>query len=414
MTENAWIRLLSEQTLLFSAAVLLLALLRPVLRRLLDAGAVYLAWLLVPLMLLSPALPRLLEGQVLPASVQTLELSWLGASRGQAPGQTAKASQPPLSASTSPRRTPSSTLVLGLWCLGAGGLLLVLVRRQRRFTRGLRRLDRAWQAPAGESPALMGLWQARIVLPQDFEQRFSARERALILAHEQVHARRHDNAWNLLAAGLLVLQWFNPLAWWALRAMRLDQELACDAAVLNQSHPDNPGEEPLVKSYVNALLKSHPQRALPVLSTGWAHRHPLLARVKGLRQHRRPAWQRVLGRCLAMGLCAGVTVLAQATQPSPTDEARQTTERLLDQLQKEEHSHGAKTLAVLVQLNSQQGQLAWQQREFATVYSLHQPLDTYRQLYMSMPMGSWCLSVHLYQHPDGEVRTQGEVMDKTC
>ncbi|MBB2484409.1 hypothetical protein H5407_04130 [Mitsuaria sp. WAJ17] len=414
MTEAAWTQLLPAQTLLFSAAVLLLALLRPVLRRLLDAGAVYLAWLLVPLMMLSPALPRMVRGQVLPVPVQMLERvvpGWPGASPvSEGLAGASSASPPARFAGLASRRAAAPALMLGLWSLGAGSLLILLVRRQRRFTRGLRRLDRAWQAPAGASPALMGLLQARLVLPMDFEQRFSAREQALILAHEAVHARRHDNAWNLLAAGLLVLQWFNPLAWWALRAMRLDQELACDAAVLNQPQTHHPGEETLVKTYVTALLKSHPQRALPVLSTGWAHRHPLLERVKGLRLHRRPRWQRLLGRGSALGLCLGVTLLARAAQPVSANEAY---ERMMQFLERESAVMGVPPLGLVVQLDSQQGQEGWQHKDAVFAFA-HTLQDTYAQMQLVVPMKDWCLGLHLYRFPGGEFRPQSEILDKDC
>ena len=36
-------------------------------------------------------------------------------------------------------------------------------------------------------PALVGVLRPRLVLPADFETRFDARERALILAHEEVY-----------------------------------------------------------------------------------------------------------------------------------------------------------------------------------------------------------------------------------
>ncbi len=414
MTEAPWIQLLATQTLLFSAAVLLLALLRPLLRRLLDAGAIYLAWLLVPLMMLSPALPRLLQGQVLPSPVQPLERAvpaWLrtpSAAAAQTPASRAPAARP--QPDTAPGRPAPQALALAGWGLGALALLALLAQRQRRFNDRLLRQADAWRAPAGESPALMGLWHGRLVLPQDFETRFSAREQALILAHEAVHARRHDNAWNLLAAGLLVLQWFNPLAWWALRAMRLDQEVACDAAVLNQAHPHNPGEEPLVKTYVNALLKSHPQRALPVLSTGWAHRHPLLERVKGLRLHRRPAWQRVLGRGGAIGLCLGLTVLARAAQPVSGSEAF---ERMMQHLEKESATLGARPIGLVVQLDSQQGQEGWKHKDM--VFAFAHPLqDTYSQMQLVAPMKDWCLGMHLYRMPGGEFRPRTEILDKDC
>ena len=416
MTEATWVRLLLEQSLLFSVAVLLLALLRPLLRRLLDAGAVYLAWLLVPLMMLSPWMPSLLQGQVLPVPVQSLDQvvpAWLKPALAPAANAPSASHRPGTTGVARPGIEPQQ-LAVGLWTLGAAALLALLTWRQRRFSGRLQRSGAQWIAPAGESPALLGLWRSRLVLPQDFEQRFSPREQALILDHEAVHARRHDNVWNLLAAGLLVLQWFNPLAWWALRRMRQDQELACDAAVLNRQTTTDSGEEPLVKTYINALLKSHPNRGLPVLSTGWAHQHPLLERVRGLRLHRRPGWQRQVGRATALSLCLGITVLAKAVQPAPSADAQQVTQELLSYLAKVEQSQGTKPLAILVQLNSQQGRSAWQQREFATAYSLGTPVDTYRQLTMNMPMDGWCLAVHLHGYPDGDVRTQGELMDQTC
>ena len=57
---------------------------------------------------------------------------------------------------------------------------------------------------------------------------------ALILAHEQIHARRRDGLWRLLAQGFVAVFWFNPLAWIAMACFRQDQELACDAAVLRE------------------------------------------------------------------------------------------------------------------------------------------------------------------------------------
>ena len=413
MTEPTWTDLLLQQSLLFSAAVLLLALLRPLLRRLLDAGAVYLAWLLVPLLMLSPWMPRLLQGQVLPASMLSLEQAvpaWLMPAMTAVAPMPAKPVRRPDTDAEARYRSAPQVLALGIWSSGAAALLAHLAWRQRRFSGRLKRAGAAWIAPAGESPALLGLWRTRLVLPQDFEQRFSPQEQALILAHEAVHARRHDNDWNLLAAGLLVLQWFNPLAWWALRRMRQDQELACDAAVLNQQRPVDSGEEPFVKTYINALLKSHPGRGLPVLSTGWAHRHPLLERVNGLRLHRRPAWQRSLGRSSALGLCLGLTVLAQAAQPMSGADA---TEQLTQFLIREEAISGKPPTGVIVQMDSQQGQETWKRKDMAAALA-HTLNYAQSEVRMVAPMGDWCLSVQLQRMPGGELRTQGEVMDREC
>lgn len=69
-----------------------------------------------------------------------------------------------------------------------------------------------------------------MVAPIDFE------ARRLVLAHEAVHLKRGDAAVNGLAALVQCLAWFNPLAHLAAQRLRVDQEIACDAAVAAR-HP---------------------------------------------------------------------------------------------------------------------------------------------------------------------------------
>lgn len=156
--------------------------------------------------------------------------------------------------------------------------------------------------PAGDSPAVTGVWRPRIVLPLDFEVRFTADEQALILAHEGVHLARRDPAWNLLASILWCAQWFNPLAWLAIRAFREDQERACDAEVM-RTHPGS------ARTYAAAMLKQADGDRAP-LASAWVGRHPLVDRVAALRMHRRR-----LGRWRVVAsvvLCAGLVAMANA------------------------------------------------------------------------------------------------------
>ena len=97
------------------------------------------------------------------------------------------------------------------WVVGAVLLAGVLWRRQHVFepTVTSRVGGRAPSLPAGNGSAVLGILRRRIVLPQDFDSAYDAEERRLMLLHEGVHLKRADNAWNLLAAGLLVLHWFN-------------------------------------------------------------------------------------------------------------------------------------------------------------------------------------------------------------
>lgn len=83
-----------------------------------------------------------------------------------------------------------------------------------------------------EGPLATGLIHPLILVPHDFEDRFTAEQQQLALLHEQSHHRRGD-IWASLAAMLITaFLWFNPLAHMGLRAFRRDMEAACDARVL--------------------------------------------------------------------------------------------------------------------------------------------------------------------------------------
>src|SRR3546814_18537485 len=104
---------------------------------------------------------------------------------------------------------------------------------QRRFHRslGALRVDGNGLLRAGSStglPAVVGL-RARIVLPADFDVRYSADDRALILAHERIHRARRDVAGNDLMASLLGVSGFSPLQLLAAHRLRPHQETEAHA-----------------------------------------------------------------------------------------------------------------------------------------------------------------------------------------
>jgi beta-lactamase regulating signal transducer with metallopeptidase domain len=295
MTEQA-LALLLQQAALISAGILALAVLRPLLKRL-GAGALYAAWLLLPLLALTPALPR---PDIEPMRVVV-----------QATGATAL---PALAPPTLPASGMAAAAV-ALWLGGAVLVLLWQARRQRVLNRFGARL------PAGSSPALVGLLRPRMALPADFEQRFTPAQRTLVMAHEAVHRARHDNLWNLLACSFSALHWWNPLAWWAARRMRADQELACDAAVL-AAHPQ------ARLDYTRALLAAHDLHHLGApLSSRWGPHHPLVERIAMLNRHR--SLSRRTGLALAAA-CVGITGLAYAAQAIPGDTGGAATPRKVE------------------------------------------------------------------------------------
>ena len=88
------------------------------------------------------------------------------------------------------------------------------------------------ETPALAAPVAFGVLDKVIGLPPLFMAQPDIAARDLAIAHEAAHHDGRDLLANFAAQALLALHWFNPLAWYGWRAMRRDQEAACDARVL--------------------------------------------------------------------------------------------------------------------------------------------------------------------------------------
>jgi beta-lactamase regulating signal transducer with metallopeptidase domain len=128
-----------------------------------------------------------------------------------------------------------------VWLIGALAFAGFHVLAHRRFCRDL--LDGAApvearggiaviETPAARGPLAFGILRRYVAFPADFSERYDDAERDLALAHELGHHARGDLIANWIALVVLALHWFNPVAWYAFRAFRTDQEVANDARVL--------------------------------------------------------------------------------------------------------------------------------------------------------------------------------------
>jgi beta-lactamase regulating signal transducer with metallopeptidase domain len=84
------------------------------------------------------------------------------------------------------------------------------------------------------SPATFGWIRPTILLPDVCLQQDRS-ELEDILRHELHHVRRLDFVWNGFAVVGRALLFFHPAAWYAVRRMQFDRELACDLAVVSDS-----------------------------------------------------------------------------------------------------------------------------------------------------------------------------------
>lgn len=85
---------------------------------------------------------------------------------------------------------------------------------------------------ACESPVVFGALRTSVVLPARLIEQTDLKRVRLILRHELAHIRRGDLIWNWVATAVWGLFFFHPLVWVALRELRLNQELACDACAV--------------------------------------------------------------------------------------------------------------------------------------------------------------------------------------
>ncbi len=150
-------------------------------------------------------------------------------------------------------------LALGIWLGGAalffGWHCLAYRRFRTRIMAEAEYLDGQGNIPVVASPSIsspvaLGIFGRAVIVPTDFLYRFDVTEQRLALSHEHAHHARGDLLVNLAALGMLALHWFNPVAHFAHRAFRLDQEAACDALVLAGASPEER------HAYGTALFKS--------------------------------------------------------------------------------------------------------------------------------------------------------------
>jgi len=298
---RGWLALLA-----FTAAVLVVAALRRPCRRVFGAQRAFQLWLLPPLALLASQWPHgATASRPLPPLVYTIT-SVAGATAAPADA-----------AGSFDWRIPA----LLLWLAGLACVLVAAAAAQHRYRLRLRGAVPLADAPACRpvlcaagvdvGPALVGAWRSRIVLPADFRERYDAGEQALILAHESAHARRGDGWWNLCAQVLVALLWCHPLAWWALAALRHDQELACDAVVLREYGGQR-------RRYANAMLKTRSAASALPVGCSWSPRHPLTERIAMLKQHQPGKVRRACGLLGLLGMAlAMVGSVYATTQPVP-------------------------------------------------------------------------------------------------
>ncbi|MBO9519000.1 MAG: antirepressor regulating drug resistance protein [Porphyrobacter sp.] len=218
---------------------------------------------------------------------------------------------------------------LALWLGGAVIFLawrIVMYRKMRREVLADARpvgeigTIRLVETPMIAAPVAFGVLDKVIALPPLFMAQPDLPARDLAIEHELSHHRANDLLANFAAQALLAMHWFNPLAWLGWRAMRRDQEAACDARVLN----GRGREERVLYAALIADIAAGPRLALaapmacPVLGE-----RSIVHRLRSLSMGDISERRRWVGRgliatsALALPLTASFSYAVGAQEPEP-------------------------------------------------------------------------------------------------
>lgn len=186
------------------------------------------------------------------------------------------------------------------------------------MTRSIRLLA----APGRFGPATCGVLRPTVVIPQELLAELTPDELRLVLLHELVHVRRWDVLVDRVAAFLVAVHWFNPVAWLVLACLRRDRELACDAAVLRRVGTCDRGR------YGHTLLNIAKRMVAPVRVPGavgvFVNDQSLVRRIRMIAHYRTPGRAgKLLGGLLLLVLTAvGLTDAAVGLSPAagPTND----------------------------------------------------------------------------------------------
>ncbi|PEY28293.1 transcriptional regulator [Bacillus cereus] len=170
------------------------------------------------------------------------------------------------------------------------------------------------------SPTVFGFFRPKVLLSSVHMKVLDDQQLRYIFHHELAHIKRRDVGVNWLMHGLLILNWFNPILWYAYSCMREDQEMACDAFAL--TYIDS--EEQLAYGHTIISLLEHYSGyyQVPSLANLSRNKRTLKRRILMIKKFQKRSY-----RWSAVGMMAIITVAtlslvnanAEETHPNSKD-----------------------------------------------------------------------------------------------
>lgn len=210
------------------------------------------------------------------------------------------------------------TVGAAVWLSGfvvmAAYTMLSLFKLQKRVRERIPYREQIFLCDNIDTPFILGIFRPQIYLPSNIEEH----QIPYVLQHEKAHLKRLDHLWKVLGYMVLLLHWFNPLAWISYKLFCKDIELACDEKVIRNI--DNTEK----KKYSTALLECSVKKSAIALSPLAFGELSVKKRIKAILDYKKPAFWTILA---AIVICI---IIAISFLTNPVTEKEYSDEELVE------------------------------------------------------------------------------------
>lgn len=161
------------------------------------------------------------------------------------------------------------------------------------------------------SPTVFSFFRPKVLLSKKHMKVLNEQQLQYVFFHELAHIKRNDVAVNWIMYSLLLLNWFNPILWYAYFCMREDQELACDAYALTFIDK----EEQIAYGHTIITLLEHYSYQAPSLASLSRNKRTLKRRIVMIKKFQKKSYRLSLLGIIAIVAIASLFLFnARATE----------------------------------------------------------------------------------------------------
>ncbi|MEH7895134.1 M56 family metallopeptidase, partial [Bacillus thuringiensis] len=161
------------------------------------------------------------------------------------------------------------------------------------------------------SPTVFSFFRPKVLLSKKHMKVLNEQQLQYVFYHELAHIKRKYVAVNWIMYSLILLNWFNPILWYAYFCMREDQELACDAYALTFIDK----EEQIAYGHTIITLLEHYSYQVPSLANLSRNKRTLKRRIIMIKKFQKKSYRLSLLGVIAIVAIASLSLFnARATE----------------------------------------------------------------------------------------------------